>query len=305
MTPPGADHQQTGAKAGVAAAIACPVIWGITPVYFHYLAKLGVAEALAQRALWAAILLFLCVLPFGYAAPIARIFKNRRMVIKLLMASSLVALNWGTFLVAVAQENLVASSFGYFIYPLMAICIGVFWLNEKLTPQSWCAVALAGIGVLYKAFILGGVPWIALILGASFALYALLRKQMEADPVAAMVAELLLLAPVALIALLFISYAGAQPTCSFFFDGSAYGVIMAISSGIVTAIPLVLFHIGNRALPLSMTGFLFYINPTLQLMVGLFIFAEPFSYHELGAFCLIWLGLILYLSQPKSAKKMA
>lgn len=305
MTSPGADHQQTGAKAGVAAAIACPVIWGVTPVYFHYLAKLGVAEALAQRSLWAAILLFLCVLPFGYAAPIARIFKNRGMVIKLLMASSLVALNWGTFLVAVAQENLVASSFGYFIYPLMAICIGVFWLNEKLTPQSWCAVALAGIGVLYKAFILGGVPWIALILGASFALYALLRKQMEADPVAAMVAELLLLAPVALIALLVISYAGAQPTGSFFFDGSAYSVIMAISSGIVTAIPLVLFHIGNRALPLSMTGFLFYINPTLQLMVGLFIFAEPFSYHELGAFCLIWLGLILYLSQPKSAKKMA
>lgn len=289
------------ARFGVISAVACPVIWGITPIYFHFLAQLGVAEALAQRALWAAILLVVCVMPFGFTREVKRIFLNWRLCLKLLCASSLVALNWGTFLVAVAQENLVASSFGYFIYPLMAICFGVIFLKEQLTWQSWFAVGLASIGVIWKGFALGSMPWIALILGASFAVYALVRKQLETEPVAGMIAELVLLAPIALIFLLLANY-GQGGNGHFFFDGSAYGVMMALSSGVVTALPLVLFHIGNRYLPLSMAGFLFYINPSLQLMVGVFVFKEAFSAQELGAFSLIWVGLMIYLVQPQLKK---
>lgn len=288
-------------KMGIFSAVACPIIWGITPIYFHFLADLGVSEALAHRALWAAIILTIGVIPFGFWPEVRRIFSHWHICVKLIGASCLVALNWGTFLFAVAQDDLVASSFGYFIYPLMAIICGVVWLKEHLSWQSWGAVFLASIGVIWKAVALGGVPWIALILGASFAVYAVLRKQLDTEPIAGMVAELILLAPAALLYLLIFNF-GTSGNGAFFFDGSPYGVFMAISSGIVTAVPLVLFHIGNRVLSLSMAGFLFFINPSLQLMVGVFIFKEPFSLHDMGAFSFIWLGLIIYLLQPQEQK---
>ncbi len=288
------DHHH---RIGVISAIACPMIWGITPIYFHLLVALGVVESLGHRALWAAVWLALCVMPFGFSSSVAAIFKNKRTVLLLFMASFLVAVNWSTFLVAVSQNQLVESSFGYFIYPLMAIALGVVVLKERLSRWSWLAVFLATIGVVWKASLLGSVPYIALILGTSFAIYALLRKQIKVEPIAGMITEMLLLAPIALIYLLWSSYSQGG-TGHFFFDGSGYGVLMAISSGFLTALPLLLFHIGNRYLSLTMAGFLFFINPSLQLLIGLIVYDEPFSWAELGGFMMIWMGLIIHLFQP-------
>ena len=284
-------------KLGIISAVACPVIWGITPIYFHFLVALGVMESLGHRALWAAIWMVLCVMPFGFSASVLAIFKDGRTLFWLFMASLLVAVNWSTFLVAISTNQLVESSFGYFIYPLMAIALGVVVLKESLSRWSWLAVFLASAGVVWKAVTLGSVPYIALILGASFAVYALLRKQIKVEPIAGMIAEMLLLAPFAMAYLLFSSY-GQGGSGFFFFDGSGYGIMMAISSGFLTALPLVFFHIGNRYLSLTMAGFLFFINPSLQLLLGLMVYDEPFSWAECAGFILIWVGLVIHLCQP-------
>ena len=207
-------------KLGIISAVACPVIWGITPIYFHFLVALGVLESLGHRALWAAIWMTLCVMPFGFSASVLTIFKDGRTLFWLFMASLLVAVNWSTFLVAISTNQLVESSFGYFIYPLMAIALGVVVLKESLSRWSWLAVFLASAGVVWKAVTLGSVPYTALILGASFAVYALLRKQIKVEPIAGMIAEMLLLAPFAMAYLLFSSY-GQGGSGFFFFDVAA------------------------------------------------------------------------------------
>ena len=143
-----------------------------------------------------------------------------------------------------------------------------------------------GVSALYRAYS-----------GVSFAVYALLRKQIKVEPIAGMITEMLLLAPFAMAYLLFSSY-GQGGSGFFFFDGSGYGIMMAISSGFLTALPLVFFHIGNRYLSLTMAGFLFFINPSLQLLLGLMVYDEPFSWAECAGFILIWAGLVIHLCQP-------
>ena len=291
------EQSATRQKLGFISAVACPAIWGVTPVYFHLLVVLGVVESVGHRAFWAAVWMVLCVMPFGFARPVLSIFNNMRTLVLLFIASLLVAVNWSTFLVAISANQLVETSFGYFIYPLMAIALGVVVLKETLSRWSWLAVFLATAGVFWKAVALGSVPYIALILGASFAVYALLRKQIKVEPIAGMIAEMILLAPFALVYLLWSSN-GQGGSGYFFFDGSSYGMMMAISSGFLTALPLVLFHIGNRYLSLTMAGFLFFINPSLQLLLGLMVYGEPFSWGGFAGFILIWAGLIIHLFQP-------
>ena len=183
----------------------------------------------------------------------------------------------------------------------MAIGLGVGVLRERLSARGWAALACAAAGVAIKATLLDGFPWVALIIGASFAVYALIRKRLAMDPFTAMVAELLMIAPVALAVIGYVTVmlkpAGASPLL----DGTAYGAVMALTSGIVTSVPLVLFHIGNRYLSLSVASFLFYINPSLQLLLGLFVFSEPFTDVDMAAFTLIWLALILQFAPTRRA----
>lgn len=278
---------------GYLGAVSSNLIWGIAPLYFSYLVLFPMAEIIAHRALWAAVFLFFILLATGKVKSLSIGFSHPRLTLSLVAGAVLVTVNWTSYLYAVETSQLVQSALGYFLYPLMAIGLGVVVLGERLDWRGWLALFCAAAGVGLKVTLLDGFPFVALAIGSSFAAYALIRKRLDMDPFVAMVTELLMIAPLALGLITYLTIAGKPAGASFFLDGTAYGVIMALTSGIITSVPLVLFHIGNRYLPLSVAGFLFYLNPSLQLLLGLLVFSEPFTDVDMAAFVLIWLALLL------------
>lgn len=285
---------QSSERLGLLAMTSGSVLWGFAPLFFGYFVAFPLDEGVAHRAVWAVIWLACLVIPLGMRRQVISILTNWRQMVGLTIAAALVGINWAIFLYAIAVNQLVEASFGYFIYPLMAIAIGVVVLGERLSLKSWAAVGLATAGVILKGGAIGEWPWIALAVGGSFALYAVLRRQSDVDALHGIMVEMIILGSVGCAFLLAKTMIFA-PDRHFFFDGTSYGVMMAIASGLVTALPLLLFHLGNRALAFSQAGFLFYINPSMQLAVGVMIFAEPFSLFDMAAFGLIWTGLILHL----------
>ncbi len=286
----------TDKQTGYLGAVGCNLIWGVAPLYFAYLVAFPMAEIVAHRALWAAVFLFVILLITGGLRGLSAAVASWSVFASLAAGAALVTINWTAYLYAVDTGQIVQSALGYFLYPLMAIGLGVTVLGEKLSARSWAALGCAAAGVAVKASLLDGFPWVALIIGASFAFYALIRKRLAMEPFAAMVVELLMIAPFACAVILWITATLKPAGASVFLDGTAYGVMMALTSGVVTSVPLVLFHIGNRYLPLSVASFMFYINPSLQLLLGLFVFAEPFTSVDMAAFALIWLALALHFA---------
>ena len=286
-------------QTGYLGAVGCNLIWGVAPLYFALLVAFPMPEIVAHRALWAAVFLGVILAFTGGLRSLSASVSSWPVFLCLASGAALVTVNWTAYLYAVETGQITQSALGYFLYPLMAIGLGVTVLGERLSARSWAALGCAAAGVAVKATLLDGFPWVALIIGASFAFYALIRKRLAMDPFAAMVAELLMIAPFALGVIIYITVVMKPAEASFLLDGTAYGIMMAFSSGVVTSAPLVLFHIGNRYLPLSVAGFMFYINPSLQLLLGLFVFSEPFGGVDMVAFALIWLALILHLAPAR------
>ena len=284
---------------GYLGAVSSNLIWGIAPLYFSYLVLFPMAEIIAHRALWAAVFLFVILLATGNGGALAQGFVNPRRTLSLAAGAVMVTVNWTSYLYAVETNQLVQSALGYFLYPLMAIGLGVVVLGESLSRRGWLALLCAIVGVGLKATLLDGFPFVSLAIGSSFAAYALIRKRLDMDPFVAMVTELLMIAPLAFGLIAYLTLTGKPAGASFFLDGTSYGTLMALTSGIITSVPLVLFHIGNRYLPLSVAGFLFYLNPSMQLLLGLLVFAEPFTNVDTAAFALIWLALILQFAPVK------
>ena len=284
---------------GYLGAVSSNLIWGIAPLYFSYLVLFPMAEIIAHRALWAAVFLFVILLVTGQVGALAQGFVYLRRTLSLAAGAIMVTVNWTAYLYAVDTNQLVQSALGYFLYPLMAIGLGVVVLGERLSQRGWLALFCATAGVALKATLLDGFPFVALAIGCSFAFYALFRKRLDMDPFLAMVIELLMIAPLALALIAYLTLIEKSAGASFFLDGTPYGIVMALTSGIITSVPLVLFHIGNRYLPLSVAGFLFYVNPSLQLLLGLLVFAEPFTHVDMAAFTLIWLALIIQFAPAR------
>ena len=286
-------------RRGYLSAVTSNLIWGIAPLYFSYLVLFPMTEIIAHRALWAAVFLFFMLLMTGRVGTLTQGFANPRRTLGLVAGAVLVTVNWTSYLYAVETNQLVQSALGYFLYPLMAIGLGVVVLGERLGRRGWLALVCAAAGVGLKATLLDGFPFLALAIGSSFAAYALIRKRLDMEPFVAMVTELMMIAPLALGLIIYLMLTGVPPGPYFFLDGTAYGIVMAITSGIMTSVPLVMFHIGNRFLPLSVAGFIFYLNPSLQLLLGLMVFSEPFTDVDMAAFTLIWLALILQFATRK------
>ena len=294
----------SGQQIGVASAVASTVIWGMAPIYFSFLTAFPLDEILAQRALWAAIFMAAFILIIGDGQKLRACIQTKEQIIGLVAGACLVTVNWTAYLYAVSSAQIVESAFGYFIYPLMAIALGLFIFREKLDRRGWLALTAASIGVLIKASQLDGVPYVALTIGASFAVYAVVRKKINVDAFAGMVVELLMIAPLMLGYLFYVTFFVKEQASAFFLDGTSYGLMMALTSGIITGVPLALFHMGNRYLSLTVAGFLFYINPSLQLLVGIFVFDEVFLWQDMLAFSFIWTALLFQFARlPKYQQK--
>ena len=278
---------------GYLAAFLGPAMWGLLPLFYLLLDGYSAIEIVAQRSLWAFILLFVFYAVTGYWRRLVRLFSYPSHVGLMICAAVLIAINWTVFVYAVGVNRVVEASFGYFIYPLFAVAASVLLLGERLDRRGQIALGLSIIGVSIKGSSLGYVPDISLALAVSFALYAVVRKYISVDSLDGFFAETILLLPVA------VAYLAVQVAYGgyLFFDGEVKGFILAVACGVITTVPLFLFLRGNKAMPLSMAALIFYVNPSLQLFCGVVFFGEEFSTKDLMAFGCIWAGLLVQFAR--------
>lgn len=272
--------------------------WGILPLYWKLLSQVSALEILCHRMIWSALFLTLVLAVRGELNHLFTLGQANsdqhnshnsqriRSLFGLITTALLLATNWGIYIYAVNIDRIVETSLGYFINPLISTLLGCLILRERLTRLQGIAVGLATLGVGNFIWGFGSVPWIALILSSSFAFYGLFRKLIPVSPLIGITIETLLLTPVAL--------GWLQNQSSGVFGSDGWVTVLLCLSGIITSLPLLCFNTAAKLLPLSTVGFLQYLAPSLQLILGIFLYGEPFTPTHLLSFGLIWLALSIY-----------
>ena len=274
---------------GIALGASAYLLWGVLPIFWKALDTVDSLEILAHRIIWSVVLLGAIVRLRRSWSQIRNL--DRGSLIRLLIAGSLLTLNWATYIWAVNNGHIVESSLGYFINPLLNVALGVIILRERLDRAQWVAIGIATAGVGYMTITAGSLPWIALVLATSFAVYALLKKQMVAlGPFESLTVEITL---VVIPALIFVAALAFNGEGSF---GSAgpRTTILLILTGVATALPLLLFGAAATRIPLSTIGLLQYIAPSMQFLIGVFVYDEFVGRDRLIGFILVWLALAIY-----------
>lgn len=275
---------QTGISCGVAAF----GFWGLIPLYFKAVGQVAPLEVLAHRALWSFLTLAVLVWWLGRWTELWHELRNGRLLVMLGLSTLLIAGNWLTFIYAVQTGQVMQSSLGYFINPLVNVLLGVVFLRERLRPYQLLSILLALFGVVVLTSLVGQVPWISLALAFSFALYGLLRKLMPVDGLVSLTVETLLLLPLATGFLVYL-----QATSESTGNGPLLiGLLML--SGPITTVPLLFFGAAARRLRLSTIGIIQYLTPSLQFLVAVVLFREPFTTAQLLSFACIWTAVALF-----------
>lgn len=289
---------------GVAAMLAACLIWGTAPLYYKLLVHIDAPEILAHRTVWSFILFALLIAAQRRARALGAALSSPRQVAVVTLAALLISTNWLVFILSVQWGRVVQAALGYYIFPLVAVMLGALVLRERLSITQWIAVAMACGAVALLTWGVGVTPWVALILSFSFGFYSLVKKQLDVGPVVSVTAEVAVLAPFGLAYLLWLEYQGAGV-----FGTDAFDTAMLVFSGVLTALPLILFSFAARRVTLSTVGVLQYINPTGQFLCAVVIFGEPFTSWHLAAFGLIWVGLAIYsfsaLGQSRASRRLA
>lgn len=274
-------------RRGLADGLAAYAMWGLAPLYWPLLAPTPATQILAHRMVWS--LVFVAAIlalrrRWGFVAALRR---DRRRLALLSAAAVLVSINWGVYIWAVNAGHVVESSLGYFIVPLVSIGLGVLVLKEHLRPVQWLAVGIGALAVVVIAVSYARLPWIALSLGASFGCYGLVKKLAATPALESMAVETSVVAPPALVYLAVVQLHGHGS-----FGHVAAGTdLLLVSSGIVTAVPLLFFAAAARRIPLSVMGLLQYLTPVLQFLLGVYVRHERLPRSELVGFVLVWIAL--------------
>jgi len=271
-------------------ALACYIAWGLFPIFWKAVTGLPAVNVLAHRIVWSFAFLLGWVW-FTNRQTFISYVKQPRLLLRLGLAGFLVSANWGIYIYAVASNHIVEAGLGYYINPLVNVFLGYVFLKERLAPMQKIAVALALTGVLYITFSYGKFPWISLLLATTFGLYGLLKKKANLESMPALTVETMMVFPFALAFLCYSAGSGQEVP---FFPSSPLTVALLLASGIVTAIPLFWFGKSAQIIPLSTLGFIQYICPTLQLLLGVFVYHEAFGKEYLICFAFVWMGLVFY-----------
>jgi chloramphenicol-sensitive protein RarD len=268
-------------------------MWGLFPLYWPLLEPAGAVEILAHRIFWSLIVMLVLVVAMRRAGRVRTLLATRRTRRLLTMAAAVITVNWGVFIWGVNNGHVLEASLGYFINPLVSVLMGVVLLGERLRRLQWVAVGLAAVAVLGLTVEYGRPPWVALLLAFSFGSYGLAKKKADAAAVDSLTVETLILAPVALGYIIWLSVTGSSHFSS---SGPAHALLLA-GTGLVTAIPLICF--GGAATRVTMTtlGMLQYLAPTIQFAIGLVVFHEPMTTLRWLGFGLIWVALVLFTSE--------
>lgn len=265
-------------------------LWGLMPLYVKALGRIPALQIVAHRVVWAAVVLAGLVVATRELSWLAALRRRPRLVGTFALSAAALSINWLVYVWAVGQGRVVDASLGYFINPLLSVVLGVLVLDERLRPVQWVAVGIAALGVVWLALLAGEVPWVGLTVAASFGVYGLLRKTAAIDSLGGLTLETLLLLPIALGYVAYLSFGenGA------FAGGGTSRTLLLLAAGPITALPLLAFAAGARRIPLALVGILQYVAPSLQLLLGLVAFGEVLSARKLVGFALIWLAVLLY-----------
>jgi chloramphenicol-sensitive protein RarD len=288
---------------GFAFGLAAYGAWGIFPVYLKAVARVPVLEVLCHRVAWSVPLLLALAWRQDGLAEVRAVFRRRTTLLALSASTVLIAVNWLVYIYSVVNGRMLESSLGYYINPLVNVLLGVAVLHERLQPLERAAVALAAAGMLWLALHLGQPPWISLTLAASFGLYGLVRKVTPVGALSGLTVETLLLFPFAAGTLAFLLAGGKAR----FLAGDTALDLLLLLAGPFTAVPLLCFAAAARRLPLSTLGFLQYLSPTLQFLLAVLAYGEPFRRAQAGAFVFTWAALALFAWQnatvtPRAAR---
>jgi chloramphenicol-sensitive protein RarD len=273
---------------GIGLAVGAYAIWGLTPIYWKALASIPSVEVLIPRVLWTALLLLVLARLTGRQAETWDL--DRRRWISTLGAALLLAANWGAFIYAVQSDQVLATSLGYYINPLVSIVLGLLILGERLNLIQALSVAIAAIGVTAMTIQAGTLPWISFCLAGTFALYGLLHKLAPQPAFAGLTREMLVLSPLAIVGLGVLG----STSGSTLLDASLEMQAFLMLAGVITAAPLLLFHAATRRLPLIAVGMFQYIAPTLTLLLAVGVYGESFTLSHATGFGCVWLGLALF-----------
>lgn len=276
------------------AALSTYLIWGVLPLYWNLLARAEANEILAHRIIWSFIFMVVVLMVTkrwqSFKEDCRTLWQNKKRGAILLLAAFTISLNWLTYIWAVNHGHVIDTSIGYYINPLMSVLFGIVFFRERISGLKKISLLLAAIGIVLMTYQLGKLPWVAVVLAVSFSVYGALKKQLHLNPFSSITLETLLMVPFAVpyIGMLMMSPANhfslATPDLALYLMGT----------GVVTAVPLVLFSYGANLLPLNVLGFFQYISPTIGLLLGIFFFHETFGMAQISALGFVWAAIVLF-----------
>lgn len=280
-------------RRGLLFGVAAYALWGLFPLYWPLLKPAGAAEILSHRISWSLVTMGAVCALAGRSRRLRDLLRDPRRRALLSLAAVVIAANWGTYIWGVNHHRVVETSLGYFINPLVTVGLGVLVLGERLRPWQWAALAIAGCAVVGLTIEYGRPPWVALILAFSFGTYGLAKKQAGAGAVESLTFETMVLAPVAVGYLVWLAAAGESHFGS---EGAGHAALLALT-GIVTAVPLLLFGSAAIRLPLTSLGLLQYLAPVLQFLLGITVLDEHMSPMRWAGFAAVWLALAIFTTE--------
>lgn len=276
------------------AALSTYLIWGVLPLYWNLLARAGANEILAHRIIWSFVFMVVVLMVTkrwqSFKEDCRALWQDKKRGAILLLAAFTISLNWLTYIWAVNHGHVIDTSIGYYINPLMSVLFGIVFFRERISGLKKISLLLAAIGIVLMTYQLGKLPWVAVVLAVSFSVYGALKKQLHLNPFSSITLETLLMVPFAVpyIGMLMMSPANhfslATPDLALYLMGT----------GVVTAVPLVLFSYGANLLPLNVLGFFQYISPTIGLLLGIFFFHETFGMAQISALGFVWAAIVLF-----------
>ena len=277
----------TATRRGTLYGAGAYLLWGLFPLYWPLLAPSAPLEVLAHRILWSLVVVVVLLAVTRRVEQVRAAVRDRRRFAQIALAAVVVAVNWGTYIYGVTNDRVVETSLGYFVNPIVTVLLGVVVLGERLRPAQWTALGAAFVAVVVLTVENGSPPWIALVLAFSFGTYGLLKKTAGVGAVEGLAVETGVLLPVAAV------YVAAIGGGTFATEGVGHAALLALS-GVVTAIPLLLFGAAASRIPLSTLGVLQYLAPTMQFLLGITLFDEPLPAVKLLGFVLVWCAVALF-----------
>jgi len=280
-------------RRGFLLGVAAYSMWGIFPLYWTLLEPAGAVEILAHRICWSLVVMVALVLLLRRTAQLRAIFASPRLLLLLTVASVVIALNWGGFIWGVNNDRVVEVSLGYFINPLVTVLLGVVVLGERLRPLQWAAIGIAAAAVINLTLDYGQPPWVAFLLAFSFGTYGLAKKKADVEAVESLTFETLVLTP---LAIGYLVWLWANGSANFGAHGALHALLL-VTTGAITALPLICF--GAAAIRISMTtiGLLQYLAPTLQFALGVLVFHEEMTPAKWLGFSLVWVALVIFTGE--------